>query len=53
MSWCDLDLTFNLAVVTFTYEILSGYISLRCRKNYLVGILLRVVGVQHHDVTLI
>ena len=24
MSWCDLDLTFDLAVVTFTYKILSG-----------------------------
>ena len=24
MSWPDLDLTFDLAVVTLTYEILSG-----------------------------
>ena len=24
MSWCDLDLTFNLVVVTLTYKILSG-----------------------------
>ena len=24
MSWCDLDLTFDLAVVTLTYKILSG-----------------------------
>ena len=24
MSWCDLDLTFNLAVVTLAYKILSG-----------------------------
>ena len=23
-SWCDLDLTFELAVVTLAYEILSG-----------------------------
>ena len=23
-SWCDLDLTFDLAVVTLTYKILSG-----------------------------
>ena len=23
MSWCDLDLTFDLAVVTLTYKILS------------------------------
>ena len=24
MSWCDLDLTFDLAVVTLTFKILSG-----------------------------
>ena len=24
MSWCDLDLTFDIAVVTLTYKILSG-----------------------------
>ena len=24
MSWCDLDLTFDLAVVTLTYKILFG-----------------------------
>ena len=24
MSWCDLDLTFDLAIVTLTYKILSG-----------------------------
>ena len=24
MSWCDLDLTFDLAVVALTYKILSG-----------------------------
>ena len=23
-SWCDLDLTFDLAIVTFTFKILSG-----------------------------
>ena len=23
-TWCDLDLTFDLAVVTLTYKILSG-----------------------------
>ena len=34
MSWCGLDLTFDLAVVTLTYKILSGYIldTIRCRK---------------------
>ena len=26
MSWCDLDLTFDLAVVTLTYK------TIRCRK---------------------
>ena len=24
ISWCDLDLTFDLAIVTLTYKILSG-----------------------------
>ena len=24
MSWCDLDLTFDLAIVTLTYKKLSG-----------------------------
>ena len=33
MSWCDLDLTFDLAVVTLTYKILSG-LYLRDRKVY-------------------
>ena len=33
-SWCDLDLTFDLAAVTLSLKILSGYISdtVRCRK---------------------
>ena len=33
-SCCDRDLTFDLAVVTLTCKILSGYISetVRCRK---------------------
>ena len=35
-SWCELDLTFDLAVVTLTYKILSGlYLgnrTVRCRK---------------------
>ena len=30
-SWCDLELTFDLAVVALTYEILSG-LYLRNRK---------------------
>ena len=34
MSWCDLDLTFDLAIVSLTYKILFGlYLgSVRCRK---------------------
>ena len=34
-SWCDLDLTFDLAVVTLTYKILCRlYLgeTVRCRK---------------------
>ena len=33
-SWCDLDLTFDLAIVTLTYNALSGlYLeTIRCRK---------------------
>ena len=33
-SWCDLDLTFDLGIVTLTYKIFLGYISetVRCRK---------------------
>ena len=34
MSWCDLDLTFDLASVTLTFKIMSGNISetVKCRK---------------------
>ena len=35
MWWCDLDLTFNLAVVTLTFKILSG-LYLRNDKVYKV-----------------
>ena len=33
-SWCDLDVTFDLAVVTLTYKSCPGYISetVRCGK---------------------
>ena len=33
-SWCDLDLTFDLAVVTMSLKILTCYISetVRCKK---------------------
>ena len=56
MSWADRDLTFDLAVVTLTYKILSG-LYLRNRKvlevdtwqgNWSGG-----VGVQRHGLTLI
>ena len=56
MSWCDLDLTFDLAVVTLTYKILSGlYLrTVRCRKLILgKDNWLGDVGVQCHGVTLI
>ena len=55
-SWCDLDLTFDLGIVTLTYKILSG-LYLRNRKvlqvDTLLGHWLGVVGVQRHGVTLI
>ena len=55
-SWCDLD--FDLAVVTSSLKILSGYISetVRCRKVILgrdIGYWLGGVGVQRHGMTLI
>ena len=28
MSWCHLDLTFDLVIVTMSFKILSGFISL-------------------------
>ena len=43
MSWCDLDLTFDCAVVTLTYKSCLGYISemVRCRKLILDRSLVR------------
>ena len=34
MSWCDLDLTFDLAVMTLSLKSCLGYISetVRCKK---------------------
>ena len=34
MSWCDFDLSFDLAIVTLTYKSFLGYIleTVRCRK---------------------
>ena len=55
-SWCDLDLTFDLAVVTLTYKILSG-LYLGNRKVYEIDTWSRHwlggLGVQRHGVTLI
>ena len=34
-SWCDLDLTFDLTVVTLTYKILSGLYLRNHKKLYL------------------
>ena len=40
MSWCDLDLTFNLAVVTLTCKILSRqYLGKEVGSGQLVGAL--------------
>ena len=56
MSWSDQDLTFDLAVVTLTYKILSG-LYLRNRKMLEVdtwqGNWSGGVGVQRHGLTLI
>ena len=39
ISWCDLDLTLNLAVVTLTHKSCPGYIleTVRCRNLILGG----------------
>ena len=36
-SWYDLDLTFDLAVVTLTFKILSGNISETVKSRKLIG----------------
>ena len=55
-SWSDLDLTFDLAIVTLTYKILSGVYLGNC-KVYDVdtwyGHWLGGVGMQRHGMTLI
>ena len=54
---CDLDLTFDLAVVTLNYKILSGLYLGNCKVYvgswYLVGTLVGGVCVQRYGETLI
>ena len=55
-SWSYLDLTFDLAVVTLTYKILSRLYLENCKVwevDTWLGYWLGGVGVQHHGVTLI
>ena len=54
-SWCGLDLTFELAVVTLTFKILTGFYFGNCKVSEVdtwQGYWLWVVRVQHHSVTL-
>ena len=59
MSLCDLDLTFDLAVVTLNLKSCPGYISetVKCRKLIIINLVgtlvMGVVGAQHHGVILI
>ena len=33
-SWCDLDLTFDLIILTMSFKILSGLLTfVRCRRD--------------------
>ena len=53
---CDLDLTFDLSIVTLTYKILSGLYLKNCKVlevDTWYGHWLGGVGVQCHGVTLI
>ena len=56
-SWCDLDLIFDLAVVTLIYSILSllylGNCKVREVDTFKKGHYLGSDGVSHHRVTLI
>ena len=55
-SWSDLDLSFDLAVVTLTYKILSRVYLGNCKVQEVdiwYGHWLGVVDVQCHGVTLI
>ena len=44
-SWCDLDLTFDFAIVTLTFKILFR-LFFRNRKLYLVRILVGVGAME-------
>ena len=55
-SWSDQDFTFDLAVVTLTYKILSGLYLRNCKVlevDTWEGHWSGGVGVQHHGLTLI
>ena len=54
MSWCDLDLTFYLAVVTLTLKFCLGYISetISCKNLILGRDIGWGVGVQRRGVTM-
>ena len=53
--WCDLDLTFDLVILTMSFKILSGLLnSVRCKRLTLGGDIGKGgVGVQHYGVILI
>ena len=37
MLWCDLDMTFDLAVMALTYKILSGVLNSICCRRLTLG----------------
>ena len=54
-SWCDLDLTFDLVVVTMTFKILYGLFFGLYEMYYVntwLGHRLVCVGMHHHGVTI-
>ena len=55
-AWCDLDLTFHLAIVTLTYKTLSTLYLQNCKVKEVdawYGHLSGVVGVHCHRMNLI
>ena len=52
-SWCDLDLTFDLAVVTLTFNVLSGLCLGNCNMQEVDSCWGHWLSVHHHGVTLI